>query len=495
MYHKRMLPSGQLRQSVLAYIRREGLLRAGDRVGVAVSGGADSVALLRLLLELRGELGVVLSVLHFHHGIRGAEADVDQRFVSDLAAACGLEFHVEAGDSPAHVAARGLSLETAARDLRYAWFRDLLRCGAVNRIATAHTLNDQAETVLMRTLRGAGSRGIAGTYPELAMWASRPRLASTNAARPPSSIIRPLLHIRRRELHDYLRLLKQPWREDETNLDTRHLRNRIRHELLPLLERDFNPQAASVLANQAEIARAEEQFWQERVAQLLPDALASAAREGTVALRRDVLLTHPLALQRRLLRAAAEAAGVALEFDDVESALRLAGGDVARPPALPAGRSSAVCSLPQGWRAALTQDELRIEKQHAPPPLPADYEYRLVVPGEVRVAEIGSVIRATLAPAAATAAEYNALLPDAASPATELVVRNWRAGDRFQPAHTRSPKKVKTLLQDRRVAPVERRLWPVVVSGGTIIWMRGFSAPAPASRLQIEEMFEAVMKS
>ncbi|MGH9532826.1 MAG: tRNA lysidine(34) synthetase TilS [Terriglobales bacterium] len=463
-----------MRESVREYIRREALLHAGDRVGVAVSGGADSAALLRLLLDLRSDLGVVLSVLHFHHGIRGAEADADQQFVAALAAAHGLEFRVEAGDAPAHVAAQGFSLEAAARDLRYAWFRHLLRQGAVNCIATAHTLDDQAETVLMRTLRGAGSRGLAGIYPELAMWGGRPRPPSR--PRPPTSIIRPLLHTRRSDLQEYLRSLAQPWREDASNLDTRHLRNRIRHQLLPLLERDFNPQVADVLANQAEIARADEAYWQEQVSRLLPGVLVSTTSQGgAVALLQDALLAYPLALQRRLLRAAAETAGLRLEFADVESLRHLAAG--------PAGLS---CSLPQGWRAVRGPRELRLEQPTASRPVAADYEYRLTVPGEVRVAEIGSVIRATLIPAAG--AEYNALLPDATSPAAELVVRNWRAGDRFQPAHTRSPKKVKTLLQERRVAPVERRLWPVVLSGGTIIWMRGFPAPAPASRLRIEEL-------
>ncbi|MGH9554184.1 MAG: tRNA lysidine(34) synthetase TilS [Terriglobales bacterium] len=459
-----------LPENVREYIRREGLVHVGDRVGVAVSGGADSVALLRLLLELRGELGVVLSVVHFHHGIRGAEAGADRQFVTELAAAHGLELRGEAGDSPAHAASQGLSLETAARDLRYKWFRHLLSGGVVNRVATAHTLDDQAETVLMRTLRGAGSRGMAGIYPELA------ETGPSDGSRA-SSIIRPLLRIRRSELVDYLRSLGQPWRDDQSNLDTRHLRNRIRHQLVPLLERDFNPQVADVLAHQAEIARAEEAFWQEQVSRLLPGVLApTASREGAVAIKREALLAHPLARRRRLLRAAAQAAGLQLEFGEVEDLLRLA-----------AGTAGGSCSLPQGWRALRRPRELRLEKDTAkhtaPGQVTPDYEYRLSVPGEVQVAEIGSVIRASLIPAAGAAGEYNALLPDA-----ELVVRNWRAGDRFQPAHTRSPKKVKTLLQERRVALGERRLWPVVLSGATIIWMRGFSAPAPVSRFRIEEV-------
>ena len=283
-----------LAEHVREYMRRQRLVRAGDRVGVAVSGGADSVALLRLLLELRGDLGMVLQVLHFHHGIRGADADADQRFVADLAAAHGLELQVEAGDSPAHAAARKMSLETAARELRYAWFRTLLSRNAIHRIATAHTLDDQAETVLMRTLRGAGTLGIAGIYPELH-----------------TGVIRPLLRTRRQELREYLRACGQDWREDPSNLDPRQLRNRIRHQLLPLLERDFNPQVAGVLANQAELARAEEEFWQQEIARVLP-----AVQLGAAALSPDLLLAQPLALRRRLVRAAAEAAGLRLEFPE-----------------------------------------------------------------------------------------------------------------------------------------------------------------------------------
>ncbi len=472
-----------VREDVREYIRSQGLVRAGDRVGVAVSGGADSVALLRLLLELRGELGVVLVVLHFHHGIRGPQADADQQFVAELAAAHGLEFHVEAGDSPAHAAAQGLSLETAARHLRYAWLRDRLRRGIVNRIATAHTLDDQAETVLMRTLRGAGTRGVAGIYPELDAeldGEAQPPAAASPAgevARFHTSIIRPLLRTRRSELLDYLRSCGQEWREDESNRDTRHLRNRIRLELLPLLERDYNPQVADVLANHAEIARAEEAYWQEQVAQAFPRTAPANRGEDQAALVPELLLAQPLAMQRRLVRAAAEAAGLRLEFRDVDQILHLASG--------PAGASR---TLPHGWTAVRGLRDLRLVGPAPANPAAQDYEYRLSVPGEVRVAEIGSVIRATLVPPAGGGAEYNALPPHI--PLPELVVRNWRAGDRFRPAHTRSPKKVKTLLQERRVAAEDRRRWPVVLSGGIIVWMRGFPAAEPASpaRLRIEEV-------
>ena len=152
---------------MLAYIRKHELLKAGDRVGAAVSGGADSVAMLRLLLELRDEIGIVLSVVHFNHKLRGAESDGDEQFVAELAGRHELPFHGESGEVARHSAEKHLSIETAARELRYSYFRRMLAEDCMDRIATAHTLDDQAETVLMRLARGAGTRGLAGIYPQL----------------------------------------------------------------------------------------------------------------------------------------------------------------------------------------------------------------------------------------------------------------------------------------------------------------------------------------
>src|SRR5438034_461502 len=158
-----------LAQRVTRYIRRYKLLNPGDRVGVAVSGGADSVALLRLIMELRTELGVVLSVVHFNHKLRGLEADADEQFVAELASQNKLEFHRESGDVTAYSAAKHLSLETAAREMRYGFFNQLLAEGRGNRVATAHTLDDQAETVLLRVVSGAHSAILRGA-PAAGPW-------------------------------------------------------------------------------------------------------------------------------------------------------------------------------------------------------------------------------------------------------------------------------------------------------------------------------------
>ncbi|MGH9580291.1 MAG: tRNA lysidine(34) synthetase TilS [Terriglobales bacterium] len=481
MYHESVV------EEVLEYIRERALLRAGDRVGVAVSGGADSVALLRLLLGLRGELGVVLSVLHFNHRIRGAEADADRDFVRALAESYDLPFYEGAGDTSQYSRQQGVGLEAAGRALRYQWFWSLLRAGRVDRVATAHTLDDQAETVLLRLLRGAGTRGLAGIYPEMAAPAAGGSKSATKGR-----IVRPLLAARRGALRKYLEKLGQTWREDASNLDPAHARNRLRLKLMPLLEQEFNPAVARVLAGTAEIARAEEEFWREAVASLLPQLEVREVAGGAAAglsFRAAALCELPPALQRRLVRALAESVGLRLSLEQVEGVRALAGGR---------GR---VAELPGEWQATRAGGLVRFEKR-TPRPAGAGrnqpsgkYEYRLSVPGEVRVQELGSVICASIQKPDAGGAGYNAArFLDLRSLGSELVVRNWRAGDRFWPAHAKSPKKVKALLQERRVVEPERGLWPVVASGAAIVWMRGFPPPreylaGPTSRraLVIEE--------
>src|SRR6202142_3544589 len=252
------VPVRTLPQSVLAYIRRERLLHPGDRVGIAVSGGADSVALLRIMIELRPELGIVLSVVHFNHQLRGAEADADEHFVTELAHHHKLELHLGSSNVAAHARSHHLSTEAAARQLRYQYFKQLFEEQKVNRIATGHTLDDQAETVLLRLVRGAGTRGLGGIYPRLSFEGSE------------FSIIRPLLSTRRKLLETYLAELGQDWREDSSNRDLRHARNRVRHGIVPRLERTLNPSVREALAETADIARAEEDYWRSEVARALP---------------------------------------------------------------------------------------------------------------------------------------------------------------------------------------------------------------------------------
>ena len=470
MYHEGV----QLRNRILKYIHEHQMIAPGDRVAVAVSGGADSVALLRCLVEVRDELGAVLSVVHFNHQIRGAASDADQKFVESLAQTHGFTLNTASGDAPGHARASGQSLETAARELRYAYFDRLLE-SQLSSIATAHTLDDQAETVLMRLTRGAGTRGMAGIYPVL--------------QRCRGKIVRPFLQLRRAEVVALLKAQGQDWRDDASNLELHHLRNRVRHKLLPLLEREFNPAIVHVLGELAEIARAEEQFWSKHSRQKSPVVFADSG------VNMAALLQHPLALQRRLLRLAAERAGVKLDFEHVEALRRIA----AQPSST--FESCEVHGATAVFTGRGSERELRFQfgrpnRQGKAPK--RDYQYTLPVPGEVQVGETGSVIRASLVkvdskktgeallspavpahPRAGTGqnAGYNrAELLDPRALARELTVRNWRPGDRYWPAHRKAPKKVKELLQQTAIS--QRATWPVVSSGGKIVWMRGFPPAA-----------------
>src|SRR5215471_12868553 len=214
--------------------------RPGDRVAVAVSGGADSVALLLLLLELREGLGIVLSVVHFNHQLRGKASATDEKFVAMLAAKHKLEFHSTSADVAKQAKKEQANLEDAARRARYDYFRSLVDSGVCTRIAVAHTAEDQAETVLAHILRGTGLAGLGAIHP---------------VAGP---IFRPLLTIRRKELRAYLRRKKQAWCEDTTNRDTKRLRARIRKKLLPLLEKQFQPAIVEHLTTLADLAREDE---------------------------------------------------------------------------------------------------------------------------------------------------------------------------------------------------------------------------------------------
>ena len=445
-----------LAQKLLAEIRGRGLLKAGDRVGVAVSGGVDSVALLRLLLELRSELGIVLSVVHFNHKLRANESDQDERFVAELAQAHGLEFHRGQGEVRAYAAEHGVGIEAAARAVRYEFFWQVLRDGNPDRIATAHTLDDQAETLLLRLARGTGTRGLAGIHPRLKDEACSQPSASRSQPRQPA-VVRPLLGVRRAELAAYLSEIGQDWREDSSNQDFHHARNRVRHELLPWLGRNLNPAIRERLAETAEIARAEEDYWQKQVEQTLPLAWEAAQNR----LRIPELAKLPLAMQRRVLRAACESLGLPLDFQHVEDLLRVAGG---------AARAAV---LPAGWEALREKDRLHFRATNRV--LSLDYQYWLPVPGKVAVREVGTVFEAVVVEGPISGDGPETPL-DYGLSGNELQVRNWRAGDRFWPQHRKEPRKIKELLQERHIVGPARKSWPVIARGDCVVWMRGYGA-------------------
>ncbi|MGA8633141.1 MAG: tRNA lysidine(34) synthetase TilS [Terracidiphilus sp.] len=448
------------------------LLKPGMRVVVGLSGGADSVALLRILTARALELGLVVHAAHLHHGLRGAEADADLEFCRELATKLNVPFHEMRVDTAAaaepdpKTGKPRETIEEAARRLRYSWFWQLLSEGLPHAVpahavvATAHTLDDQAETVLAKLLRGAWTEGLAGISPKLET----------------AGAVRPLLGTRRSEVEAYLRELGQEWREDSTNRHLSFTRNRIRHELLPLLE-GWNPRLREHLAQMADLARDEEAWWTAEVARLAPQILlpgrpvrgGGRAAGAGLALEASRLASLAPALQRRLLRYAAEQFGVALDFAATESLRSLA----------LTGRAGQRLELPNGLRAERSAREVRLspglksapeDKTARAAPASGPSEYRATIPGEIQAPEFD--VRLTIERCSHPGASDHADSQNGQSAQT-AVLRNWRPGDRVRLRYSAGPRKVKEVLERMRVTGTSRALWPVLEVDGRILWMKG----------------------
>ncbi|HWY43653.1 MAG TPA: tRNA lysidine(34) synthetase TilS [Candidatus Sulfotelmatobacter sp.] len=464
---------------ILSTITKQELLRAGDRLGVAVSGGADSVALLRLLVELRVELGVVLSVVHFNHKLRGKASEKDEAFVAELAEKFGLTFHVGRGDVGKKAKREKTNLEDAARRARYEFFRKLTESGLVDCVATAHTADDQAETVLAHILRGTGLAGLAGIHPVTS-----------------EGIVRPLLGVRRSELRKYLRAKKQSWREDATNRDTSRQRARMRRKLLPLLEKQFNPRAVEHLGALAELARRDEALLsalararcevlakeQAGVKRIEAGKLLRPMEEGLFNLegtenaeKREENLTALSTRIVRLLVGEHKRAGSELAAIHVEAVLQLARS----------GENGKVLQLPGGvdvrreddWLVFLARASSGAQREQR-----REFAYPVELQsGEttISVKEIGCVIRLRsidwpLAQRETINNGWAAL--DQQKLRAPLVLRSLRPGDRMRPIGHRGSHRLKRLLNEKRISRWEREGWPVLESGQKIVWARGFAA-------------------
>jgi len=461
-------------------IRKQGLLRAGERVGVAVSGGADSVGLLLLLAELRKELGIVLSVVHFNHKLRGKDSDADEKFAARLAEKHGLAFHAGRADIAAKAKSRKANLEDTARRARYDFFARLVSDGRVDKVAVAHTADDQAETVLAHILRGTGLAGLGGIHPAV------------------GHVVRPLLGVRRAELRAYLRSKKQTWREDATNRDTTRMRARIRKKLMPVLEKQFQAAVVEHLATLAELAREDEAFLgalvDDRMRRCVENDTGSAkisaadllnfsrkkdfTTEGTE--RTEEEAEKNFAICRRIVRRIVgelKPREGQLNAAHVRSVLELA----------ESGENGKCLTLPGGVEVRREQDSLifcagdAIAKANRRKPL--EFARAINLHGtqvDVSVPELGCVFRFRVIdwPAKRGDTIEKGFVLDRDALQSPLVLRNWRPGDKLRPCGHRSAHKLKRLLNQKRVSRWEREGWPVLTSGGLLAWARGFPAAA-----------------
>lgn len=426
---------------------RCGMTARGDRVVVAVSGGPDSVCLLDILHRLRGPLGIELVVAHYDHGLRQAEDASETRFVRELAASMHLTFETEkdsalAGGTPS-------SLEERARNARYEFLGRMQEKHGASRIAVGHNLNDQAETVLMRLLRGSGPSGLAGIPPV------RDR-----------TVIRPLIDTGREEILAYLEARGLGHVTDSSNLEPGHLRNRIRLEVLPLLLA-YQPRLVEHLGRLAALLREEDDHMEALAEAWVLEEAESSPPEGVTVSRASFLALPPPMRRRVTRRLLARVKG------DLR---RIASGHIRSIDSLAQGdRPQGAVHLPRGMVARRVYDRLTLER--APFRDGSGFHYRLEGPGTYLIEEIGRRITLTEGPAQGEiprSGSSNAACLDAESLQYPLEIRNFRPGDRIVPLGMKGHKKIKRLFVDLKVPSSLRRSTPILLSGGKTVWVCGY---------------------
>ena len=433
------------------------MLTDKDCVGVAVSGGADSVALLHALHELYS--GQISAVIHLNHCLRGADSDCDEEFVRALANSLDYPVHVRRQDVARINDLRQGNLEQSGRICRYQYFRELVDEGVCSKVVTAHTRSDQAETVLFRLLRGAGGAGLSGIRSMSEDW-----------------IIRPMLAVSRSEVMDYLKNRNIAWREDSSNQDLSFTRNRLRSEVLPLLKRDFNPNIEAVLANTADWAVEEDEFWCDKIA-CLSERCVRPVPQGIELDVKEMRFLHP-AEQRRLLHS------ILNQTDQVSGASGFNHIEEVRNLLHSSGGSGAV-DLP-GLRVERSFDLLLLSSPKDRDR--KDYELELPVPGSLQVPGVEPyVLRTTLwdnnVQKSHQITDRRSFLDWDLVP-KPLKLRNWRPGDSYCPEGQNTMKKIKDLFQQHRISSWRRNSWPVVSTTlqnrdqDCIVWVRGFGPEA-----------------
>jgi tRNA(Ile)-lysidine synthase len=440
-------------------ITRYNMIPPGARVGVAVSGGADSAVLLHILHRLSAQRPIELSVLHLNHQLRGTESDGDEEFVGALADSLGLPFITERTDlGPGN-------LEQVARDARREFFSRVQRERGLERIALGHTRSDQAETVLFRFLRGSGTAGLAGM-----------RFVTS------TGLIRPLLTVGREEVREWAITERIPWREDSSNEDLKFARNRLRNEAIPALAESFNPNLEGVLAGTANVAQAEEEYWGREIATIYGQ-ISKRTQMGSFLQIAELGALHP-AVQRRVIRhALAEVRGDlrSIDLNHVDQILGICasahGHDRVIVPGVDALRSFDTLLL-------TTPGQLNSEKRNYAVNLEMGKVHELPYrSGVICIDSVKSVAQfcANFENEPHFPLETAEIDGDAlwgGEPLRPIYVRNWEPGDHLHRSGHHGSEKLKSLFQEYKILLWERRHWPVVLCGQEIVWVRRFGCAA-----------------
>jgi len=439
-------------QRVLHFIQEHHLILSGQPLLVAVSGGPDSVCLLHILVELQNELGVRLHVAHLDHRLRGADSQADARYVSDVALQLGIPATIEQRYVKRYQTQHHISLEEAAREVRYSFLAEVARSIGARQAAVGHTVDDHVETILMHLIRGTGTRGLRGLQPSTEWHSTGQSLI----------IIRPLLKLGRQETADYCDNHNLKPRLDVSNLSLAPLRNRLRHQLLPLLK-SYNPRVAEALLRTAQIAGDDLALLDKESVHIWDKTVQE--REDTIIFDKETFLELPLALQRHLLRLAIEK--LLGNLKDIETRHI---EEITAALTKPAGRR---ISLPGGLIFAIEYNRYLLGPDAAAlsPFTTLEAEFPLKLPGETSLPgwRIGASI-ISREQMMEKNDDFTAYF-DLDKTGDKLVVRSRQPGDRFQPLGMSQPKKLNEFMIDAKIPQAWRQRIPIICSPEHILWV------------------------
>jgi tRNA(Ile)-lysidine synthase len=419
---------------------------------LGVSGGADSIALLSAMVELRETLGVGLTAIHLNHKTRGKESDGDASFVRKICKSLGVRCVVRAIDVPALARKRRVSLEMAARDARYALFIEQSKKCKASAVVTAHNRDDQAETMVLKFARGAGLKGLSGI----------PATGSAEGV----PVLRPLLGVTRKQIEVYLRRKGVDWREDSSNADERYLRNRVRSKVLPLLEDTLNPDIRSTLAGTADVLRADDELLE-----MLAEGALDACRAGRTSLNLKELKQEHRSLVRRVLMMWLAERGVDQDVIDL--------GLVRELEKLIYGRkANATVKVTGGLLVTREYDLLSAGKTSKKPG--GSFRGAIAATGRTVLKKAGLVVETSVSDEVLKERGRPGRYPSRASISLraigrrKLFVRSWKDGDRIKPMGMGGSKKLKDVFIDLKIPASTRRNLPVVECAGEIVWVPGY---------------------
>ena len=460
-----------LTRKVLQTIHRYQLLREGDRVLVALSGGPDSVALLLALRELEESLSLRLCAAHVNHQLRGSESDQDEQFVRRFCQQSGIPLEIKRVNTPQVIRKSGENLESCARRLRYDFLFQLAQ-KENHRVATGHTLNDQAETFLMKMVRGAGPGGLSGIYPL--------RVNRIGTAKEPISVtvVRPLLETQRQEVLDYLADQNQTYRVDLSNQDLSFDRNWVRQELIPLLRERLNPALLETFQRTTELFREVESFLTHQGKEAFQRCRPGEHPETR--LRIEELKSLPAILQKEVVRQA-----IAASKGDLRDITLKHIEEVLQVSRTPSGKET---HLPGGLKVQREFGDLRFTLESPP----GSFSYQLEVPGEVYVKEVDKYVEARTRYARREKERKREREKEAEKEkegernrvesvlvkwrGESLTIRNRRPGDVYRTSLKSEEKKLKELFQKNRIPKSQRDKLVIVEGDNEIIWVEGFPA-------------------